>query len=156
MKKFWDKIKENRNLLDNIFLFLIAIILCIPMFGSGNDIFFDDGSQHLMRAYGSYRSVVQNETQNIISDFANGFGYSWNLFYGPLSADCIIVMSLLFGTFNLGFKITMFAILSLAGCLMDKFVKEMTEDRNTALLAGIIYMTSPYFFTDIYIRHAIR
>ena len=38
---------------------------------------------------------------------------------------------------------------------MYKFVYGMCENHNTADLAAIVYMTSPYFFTDIYIRHAL-
>lgn len=143
-------------MVDMICLLLIALILSLPMFRQENDIFFDDGSQHLMRAYGSYQSMLQKGTQNIISDFVNGFGYSWNLFYGPLSTDFIMIISYILGTFNTAFKVVMCIIIFMAGSFMYKFVKEMTENRNTALLSGIIYITSPYFFTDIYIRHAIR
>ncbi len=155
MKNLRHKIKEDRITVDIICLLLLAILLSLPMFRQEKDIFFDDGSQHLMRAFGTYQSIVQNGNENIISDFVNGFGYSWNLFYGPLSVDIIIVISLIVGAFNLGFKITMCAILFLAGFLMYKFIKEMTQNGNTALLASFIYMSSPYFFTDIYIRHAV-
>lgn len=46
-------------------------------------------------------------------------------------------------------------IVFLAGVSLYKLVYCMTDNRNTALLAGIIYITSPYFFTDIYVRHAL-
>lgn len=156
MKKLLSKMKQNRMLMDIIALWIVAFILAIPMFRKNVDIYLDDGSQHLMRAYGTYQSIKQNGNGNIISNFVNGFGYSWNLFYGPLSSYSMMTISLIFGGFNIGFKITMCLILFLAGSLMYKFVNEMTDNRNTALLAGILYMTSPYFFTDIYVRHAIR
>lgn len=148
--------KQNRMQSDIIALFIVTLILSIPMFASHYDIYLDDGSQHLMRAYGTYQSMKQNGNGTILSNFVNGFGYSWNLFYGPLSTYFIMITSFLFGGFNLGFKLTMCLIIFLAGCLMYKFINEMTDSRNTGLLAGILYMISPYFFTDIYIRHAVR
>ena len=156
MKKWFHSIKENRVVVDIAGIFFVAFLLSIPLFHKNIDLFFDDGSQHLMRAYGTYQAIAKNGNGNIIFDFANRFGYSWNLFYGPLSTYGIIVISLLVGTFNTGFKITLFAILFLAGSLMYKFVKEMTQQKNTACLASILYMTSPYFFTDIFVRHAVR
>lgn len=152
MKKILHKIKEWKILL----ILVVAVILAVPIFHKNNDIYLDDGSQHLMRAYGTYKSLLQNGSGNVISDFANGFGYSWNLFYGPLSAYLIILFGVIFGSFNIGFKIVMFLIIVAAGACMYKLVCEMTENKDTAVLAGIIYMTSPYFFTDIYVRHAIR
>lgn len=116
----------------------------------------DDGSQHLMRSYETYQSILQNGSGTIISNFVNGFGYSWNLFYGPLSTYFIMIFGIVFGSFNLGFKIGFFLIIFFTGIFMYKFVYEMTENKETALLAGIIYMTAPYFFTDIYVRHAVR
>lgn len=149
------KIKENRIVIDFLIMFLIAFILIIPMLNKKTDIYFDDGSQHLMRAFGSYKSIIQNGTDTIISNFANGFGYSWNLFYGPLSEYFIMIMGIFFGSFNFGFKIAILLIMFASACMMYKLIFEITENHNTSLLSGIIYITSPYFFTDIYIRHAI-
>lgn len=155
LKKLLHKIKENRKVMDGAILLMIALILSIPMFDAKTDIYLDDGSQHLMRAYYNYKSILQNGKETVISSFTNGFGYSWNLFYGPLSSDFIMILGVIFGNFNFGFKIATFLILFFAGICMYKLVREMTENRNTALLAGIIYITSPYFFTDIYVRHAM-
>lgn len=156
MKKLLHNIKENRSVVDIMCLILVALILSIPMFHSNHDIYLDDGSQHLMRAYGTYQSIKENGSSNVISNFVNGFGYSWNLFYGPLSSTLIIAMGVIFGSFNLGFKIVMLLLFFLAGLFMYQLIKEMTDNANTALLAGVIYITAPYFFTDIYIRHAVR
>lgn len=155
MKKLLHKIKQNRTIVDIIGIFFIALLLAMPIFDSNNDVFFDDGSQHLMRAYGTYQSILQNGSGNVISDFTNGFGYSWNLFYGPLSTGTVIICSIILGGFNIGFKVVMLLILFLAGSFMYKFLYELTEQRNTAYLGAIIYITSPYFFTDLYIRHAL-
>jgi len=148
-------IKENVNIIYIMILFVLALILSLAMFDPKADIYFDDGSQHLMRAYGSFKEFKQTGTSNVISNFVNGFGYSWDLFYGQLSTYFIIIISIILGSFNIGFKITMLLIMFLSGFCMYKFVSKLTNNNLTACLAGIIYITSPYFFTDIYIRHAI-
>lgn len=155
MKKLRHPIKENRTIVDIVCLFVIAFMLALPLFRQENDIFLDDGSQHLMRAFGTYQAILRNGTGTIISDFASGFGYSWNLFYGFFSTDFILLISHIIGTFNVGFKISLLLIIFLAGSMMYKLVKELTENKDTACLAAILYMTSPYFFTDIYVRHAV-
>lgn len=156
LKKMLHKISQNKLLTDMLLILIISLILSIQLLNKNIDIYLDDGSQHLMRAYGTYQSIIQFGNDNIISNFVNGFGYSWNLFYGPFSTYFIILMGIICGAFNIGFKIVMFLVLFLAGIMMYKFVYEMTENNNTALLAGIIYIASPYFFTDIYVRHAMR
>ncbi len=156
MEKILHKIKENRVVVDVSILIVIAVILFLPMLNKRIDIYVDDGSQHLMRAYYTYQSMLQNGNGNVISVFSNGFGYAWNLFYGPFSTYLIMGFGIVFGSFNVGFKVTILVILLLAGLVMYQFMKEMTDNKNTALLAGIIYMTSPYFFTDLYVRHAMR
>lgn len=156
MKNFLQRIKENRQVTDVVAILIVALILAIPIFYQNNNLYFDDGSQHLMRAYHTYKAILQNGSGKVISSFTNGFGYSWDLFYGPLSADLIMFFGILFRSFNLGFKIGMLFLLFLAGFFMYRFILEMMDNRNTACLAGIIYMTSPYFFTDVYVRHAMR
>lgn len=155
MKKLIHMIKENRIVVDILAIFLVTLILIIPMFDKNTDIYLDDGSQHLMRAWGSYNSLKQNGSSNVISSFGNAFGYSWDLFYGPLSAYLIMIFGIIFSSFNIGFKAALAVIMFVAGATMYKFVVEMNENRNTGLLASIIYITSPYLFTDIYMRHAI-
>ncbi len=58
-------------------------------------------------------------------------------------------------SFVLSLKMVFCLILFFAGFCMYQLVCEITKNENTACLAGVIYMTSPYFFTDIYIRHAL-
>jgi len=156
MKKVLQKIKENRMIVDTIIILIVAFLLSTPLLNDKINVYCEDGRQHLTRAYHTYQSILQNGSGNVISSFTNGFGYSWDLFYGPLSSNFIMILGIVLGNFNLGLKMAIFFIVFLAGLFMYKLVHEMTDYPNTALLASIIYMTSPYFFTDLYIRHAMR
>lgn len=154
-KEFIEKIKQNRFVIDIVIIFIVMLFLSIPMIKNNIDIYSEQGSQHLMSAYGTFKSIKKFGTDKIIFDFANNFGYSLNLFNGPLATYLIIILSIIFCSFNLGFKFAMCTIIFLAGILMYKFIYEMLDNNDTALLASVCYMISPYFFTEIYIRFAI-
>jgi len=153
MKKVVNKI----NLKDYLILIFIATVIAIPMLSKNLDVYQDNGIHHIARAYGTYLDFKNGAFfSNVISDFTNGFGYSWNLFYGPLSTYGIILFSLIFKSFILSYKFFVYICLILSGIFMYKFVKQVTRNSNISVLAGTIYLTFPYHITDLYIRNATR
>lgn len=156
LKKLNINVKINRNIVDILIIILVGYILCWGVFSSRFDAYFDDGRQHIARAYGTKSSILEDGLfPNIISSFSNGFGYSWNLFYGPLSASGLVIVDLLFNNLVNSYKFFSFVALILSGILMHKFVKAFIKNNNAALLAGILYMTFPYHLTDFLIRNAL-
>lgn len=154
-----DKLKNiinNRSLVDYLILILITYILILPMYSKKIDIYVDDGVQHIARAYGTFESIKQGVfLGNIIESFSNNCGYSWNLFYGPLSTYGIIFIKLFCNSFITAYKILSFLCLILSGISMYKLVFEITKNKNTALVSSTIYVTFPYHLTDLYIRNAL-
>lgn len=151
-----EKILKNKKIIDYIILIIVGCILCIPLFNSGTDVYSDDGIQHIARAFGTLSSINQNGIfPNVITSFANNFGYSWNLFYGPLSTYSIIFINLICNNFILAYKICALTALILSGVFMYKFMNSYVENSNAALLASILYMTFPYHLTDLYTRNAL-
>lgn len=90
MKKILHRLKKDRVMIDIAVIFFVACVLSLPNFRSNTDIYFDDGCQHLLRGYGAYQAICNRENTKVISHFGNGFGYSWDLFYGPFSEYCLI------------------------------------------------------------------
>ena len=154
MKEKIKKILKRRNIIDIIILIVITLIISIPLLNNKLDVYFDDGIQHISRAYGTAKSM-QEGNYNIITDFANDFGYSWNLFYGPLTTYGIIIFELIFKNFIMAYKVLLYCLLLLSGIFMYKLVFKMFNNRNVALLSGVIYILAPYHLTDIYIRNAL-
>ena len=148
------KILLKPNVLPILVLLTCSIIVCIPLLSSEIDISYDDGIQHMARLIGTEASIKEGQTA-IMSDFCNGFGYSWNLFYSPITA----FVPLLFRIFNFSYvnciKIFMFIITLISGITMYFFTKDVTKNKKVALIAGIIYIFAPYRFTDMYIRNAL-
>ena len=70
--------------------------------------YYDDGIQHIARAYSTYLSIQNHEQATVLSNLANGFGYSWDLFYGPLSSIMIMLGKIITTTFIGGYKLILF------------------------------------------------
>ena len=149
-------ILKNRNLINIIVIILVSIFLSIPLLNKNLNVYVDDGIQHISRAYGTYLSIKDNKSiPNVISSFSNGFGYSWNLFYGPLSTFGIIIIKLFTSNFITAYKIFVFLCLILSGYFMYKFIYNYIGNYDVALLSAILYISFPYHLTDLYIRHAL-
>lgn len=150
-------LQRKRKLIDIIVIILVASILGAPLLISNVDVYCDDGIQHIARAYGTFLSFKEgNLFPNVISSFTNNFGYSWNLFYGPISTYGIILASLITSNFIVGYKIICYIAMILSGFFMYKFMFSLINNRDASLLASILYMTFPYHLTDLYTRNAIR
>lgn len=154
-----DKIKRVVKETDFIYYVCIVVIACIlscPIFFLDINVYNDDGIQHIARAFGTLQSLKeQGLFPNIISGFTNNFGYSWNLFYGPLSTYGIILINVLCNSFFNAYKILNFICLMLSGIFMYRFMISITKNSNTSLLAAAIYLTFPYHLTDWYVRNAL-
>lgn len=101
--------KDKLKKLKYIFIILIvSLILCIPLLWKDLNVYYDDGIQHIARAYSTYMSIQSHQSPSILSNLANGFGYSWDLFYGPLSTILIIIGKLVTSTFIGAYKFVLF------------------------------------------------
>ena len=156
------KLKEKiKNILDKTYINYILIIIaslaiCAPLANRELNIYRDDGVQHICRLIGTCQTLLSGEClPMIMSNLCNNFGYSWNIFYSPITA----YVPLIFKTFNLSFvnclKLFMLMITILSGIAMYKFVIKVTKNKNIATLSAILYVLAPYRITDMYIRVAI-
>lgn len=146
----------GKSYINYILIIIFSAIICVPLLNKNLNIYLDDGIQHICRLIGTYQTLKAGEfLPMIMSNFCNNFGYSWNIFYSPLTAYA----PLIFRIFSLSFvnclKIFMFAITILSGIAMYKFVMKITKNKNIATLSAILYVLAPYRITDMYIRVAI-
>ena len=147
-----EKLKNKKYI---VIILRAAIIISFPLLKSNIDIYFDDGIQHIGRAYATYLEIQNDDNPKILSNLTNGFGYSWNLFYGPLSTTLILIAKLITGTFINSYKLVLFIGILFSGITMYKFVSQLTKNKTTGTIAGILYMTMPYHLNDMYIRNAL-
>ena len=110
---------------DYIVIFVISIIISVPLLSSKFDIYADDGIQHIARLMGTYQTITEGEFPPVImSNFCNEFGYSWNIFYSPLTAFVPLIFSLITNSFELILKLFMILVTFLSGIAMYEFVKK--------------------------------
>ena len=149
------KFIKNKNFINVLILILVAIIICLPMLSKHLLVYHDDGIQHIARSYGTFYAIKNGAFWgNIIPNFANNFGYSWNLFYGSFTTFGIIFFKLITGSYIAGFKLFNFICLILSGITMYLFTKKISDNYNVALLSSALYMIAPYHLTDLYVRNA--
>lgn len=153
MIKLLNKIKDNKEYLC---ILLISIIVCIPLMNKNINIYRDDGIQHVCRLIGTYQTIKSGEMlPMIMSNLCNNFGYSWNIFYSPLTAYAPLIFKIFNFTFTNCLKIFMFSVTLLSGITMYTFMMNVTKNKNVSLLSSILYVLAPYRITDMYIRIAV-
>lgn len=114
------------------------------------------GIQHICRLMGTYQSICEGQFFSVImSNFCNGFGYSWNIFYSPLTAYAPLIFKIFNISFTSCIKIFMAVVVYLSGLAMYKFTKKVTKNDNIATIAAILYILAPYRVTDMYVRNAL-
>lgn len=156
MKEKIKKLFKNQKLISYIIIILVTIFTCIPLFSKYIDISVDDGIQHICRLIGTYDSLQEkNLFPVIMSGFCNGFGYSWNIFYSPLTAYLPLIFRIFTTSFVICLKLFMFSTMLLSGIFMYKLVYKISNSHKAGIISAIIYIIAPYHLTDLYSRVAI-
>lgn len=156
MKRKIKDMLKNRKIVSYLGILFISILICIPLFSKFMDITSDDGIQHICRLIGMADTLKQGDLFPVImSEFCNGFGYSWNLFYSPLTVYLPLIFKLFTSSFVLALKIFMFMSVFLSGVFMYQLVYKITKSYKASVVAAVIYMGAPYHLTDLYQRIAI-
>ncbi len=149
------KVLEKRWLIDILFLMVIAIIVCLPLFNSHVNVYSEDGIETFGKSYGTYTSIKKNGffSKSIITSFANNFGYSFELFSGNLSTYLLILGFLAINNWIITYKILSCLMIFLSGFFMYRFIKKYSKNEDIALLSGILYMIFPYHLSTLYMRN---
>ena len=82
----------NKNMLDTALRWAKQSRYAID--DSGNYL-YDEKGYHIYNTIEGKINTYKNGNFKIIESLSNGFGYSWNLFYGPLTTYGIIIINLL-------------------------------------------------------------
>ena len=141
---------------DYLIILIFALLVSVPLVSEKLDIYRDDGIQHIARLMGTYQSIEENQTIPVImSNFCNGFGYSWNIFYSPFTAYVPMIFRLFTDSYETILKLFMILISYFSGIAMYEFTTKVTKNRYAGLLSSVLYIFAPYRLTDMYIRVAI-
>ncbi len=152
--KFYKVYKKN-NIICYAIIILIAVLIFIPLLKKGF-IMTHDGTAHFSRNFGTIQGIKNGiPLSAIVPNFCGGFGYSWNLFYPPLSTYINAIFYFIIQNYIIDMKLTIMLAIACAGIFMFKFMINLTKNKSSSLIASIFYITSTYFIVDIYKRLAI-
>ena len=150
------KLLKNKDFISILILFIVTLVICLPMASNHLHVYYDDGIQHIARAYGTFEAIKNGGfLGNVIPNFANNFGYSWNIFYGAFTTFGIILFKLITGSYITAYKFFVAICLLLSGITMYAFIKRVSANTSVAVLAGGLYIMAPYHLTDLYVRNAL-
>jgi len=105
---------------------------------------------------GTVQTIMEGQfPPMVMSEFCNGFGYSWNLFYSPISAYLPLLFILIGCSYIGSIKCFLFLMVFLSGITMYHFIYKVTSNRGMAVIGAMLYMMMPYHINDVYNRVAI-
>lgn len=137
-----------------IIIVLIALLLSAPLCTNGF-IESHDGVFHIARNYGTNKAILSGQMPpSIVQNFCKGFGYSWNIFYPPLGTYISGVFSLFFSILT-SLKLSIILAIIVSGISMFKLMQKVTKNDDISLIVAILYMSSTYFLSNIYLRMAM-
>ena len=156
IKKIYEKLNKNY-----IIIILIAVSIFIPYIKSGI-IRGDDYICHIANLF-SIDKYISLKDFNLLPSkinpvMANNMGYGNAIFYPQLSYWGTILIHLIIK--RLGFtlissiKVFEFITVILSGIMMYKMMETVFKNPKVALTSAIIYMCSPYFLNDVFLRMA--
>lgn len=151
-----DNKNKIKKILPYIIILIVAIILTIPLIFENARIIKDDGVHHVVRLIEQFESIKQGHFfGEVYQRLCNGFGYSWNLFYSPLTSIVPIIFVLITNSFYWVLRLFLLLMLFLSGIAMYEFIKRMTNKKTIGVLTAVLYMVAPYHLTDMYTRFAL-
>lgn len=154
MKKLLEELKDDK-VIHYILIVLATLIAGIPLinlriYGT------DDGFIHLLRVIGVDKILKDGAFPPFISSvFCNGFGYAINVFYPPLVTYGPLIFKLFCTHYYDAIKVYTYLTILISSISMYHLVKEISNRRDVALVAAIIYTFIPYRLETIYNRFAI-
>ncbi len=148
--------KNHHNVIIDILIILaVAIFLSLPLLSKNINVLRDDGIQHIIRAKETGDSIKNLESSKVLINLCNGFGYSWDLFYGNFTSFITGIIYIIVNSEIIAFKIVLFLLLLFSGISMYISMKAIFKNNTLSLVTAIIYMTAPYHLNDMYMRYAI-
>ena len=134
------------------FIILVGLVVALPLL-QGNITFGQDIPFHIARDHSAINALKDGQIiPEVDPTILNGFGYSFNMFYGPLSTYIIGLAKVI--THNWTAAINIFGIVSilLSGIFMYQLVFSISHKKSISIIASVIYMAAPYHLLDLYIR----
>lgn len=147
----------------NLFCYLIIFLFTFTyffFFKSDTYLIADDTIFHTSNILVMADNISINNLipDKILPTLVNDLGYGVNIFYPMIPHLIGAYLVKIFSFFDMGIisvmKFIHFMVIFLSGSLMYKYIKEVFKNRKQALITAILYQSTPYLFTDVFMRGA--
>lgn len=138
-------------------VFAFGFVLCMGLWGHlGQFLLGDDAYFHIARLESASKAWSNGQiVPQVDPDALNGFGYAYNLFYGPAITYLTAGLKVLVGGWPIAINLALIICLILSGILMCRTMMKISNNPVLSALVAIFYMAAPYHLTDLYSRVAV-
>lgn len=150
------KLKDRENILIYLIIILISVILLGPLINLGTYVLGHDSLFHISNIIAIRETFSSGNwfLPKVYPLIANGFGYGTGIFYGPLTHYFSAFINYLLPNFSVMtiMKLVHLLVILFSMVFMYQFVFKITNKKYVSLLSAVLYVTFPYFLSDIYVR----
>lgn len=147
--------KDNKYTISDmtniVLIFVISLFICKLILFKSNALFDNDVDFHYARAMSAVHAILDHQFVPQLDPTAvKGFGYSWDLFYGPLPT--YFIAGLFFICRDLAFSVNLTSVIAVfsIGLVMYRYIKYRTQSKGAALVSAVSMITSTSVLLNIY------
>lgn len=136
---------------------LFGLIATAGVWGDlGSFLMGDDVTFHITRLKGTVQALLDGQIfPQVDPSVVGGYGYAYNIFYGPLITWIAAGMRLLISSWPVVLNLICVLLLLASGFLTYKMIFKISKNKVLATLTAIIYMLTPYHLMNLYMRMAL-
>ncbi|MGO2298296.1 hypothetical protein [Pseudolactococcus laudensis] len=145
------KITITKNFGYITLIFLVSILVCKFVIFKNGVLIVNDVDFHYARAMSTIRALNDHQLiPQLDPSAAKGFGYSWNLFYGPFPTYLIAALFLI--TKNIAISINLISYIGvfLIGLAMYRYISYRTKSREAGFVSSLLMITSTSVLVNLY------
>lgn len=134
-----------------VLIFVISLFICKLILFKSDALFDNDVDFHYARVMSTVHAWMDHQFVPQLDPTAvKGFGYSWNLFYGPLPT--YFIAGLFFICRDLAFSVNLTSVIIVfcIGLMMYRYIKYRTQSQGAALVSAVSMITSTSVLLNIY------
>lgn len=140
-----------------VIILVFGIILAVGVWrGPGTLVAGHDYVFHAARLRSAISGWLDGQLiSQIMPEGLNGYGYGYNLFYGPLLTYITAILRLFTGGWVVAINLLFIVCLIGSGYTMYYCALKISRRPALATLAALIYMLAPYHLVSVYMRSSI-
>lgn len=116
----------------------------------------DDYAFHATRLQSASKGWANGQiVPQVDPDTLGGFGYAYNLFYGPLLTYVAAGLQALIGLWPVAINLVLVICLIGSGLTMCYAMTKISKNKVLAAMVSVFYMAAPYVLNNLYARMAL-